>query len=90
MVRIHPIAADLSDLMTVVVEKPFTPTSKEAYELIAIAKEEKRLLTVYQSTSTHPSEPIDPNNSHRQEMGQRFPYLIPANQGQHPGPDRRV
>ena len=31
------------------VEKPFTPTSKEAHELIAIAKKHQRLLTVYQS-----------------------------------------
>ena len=33
----------------VIVEKPFTPTSKEASELIAIAKQHKRLLTVYQN-----------------------------------------
>ncbi|MCJ1403181.1 hypothetical protein MMC11_006404 [Xylographa trunciseda] len=33
----------------VVVEKPFTPTSKEAHELIAIAKKHQRLLTVYQN-----------------------------------------
>ena len=30
-------------------EKPFAPTSKEADELIAIAKKKQRLLTVYQS-----------------------------------------
>lgn len=33
----------------VVVEKPFTPSSKEASELIAAAKQHKRLLTVYQN-----------------------------------------
>ena len=33
----------------VVVEKPFTPFSKEASELIAIAKKHDRLLTVYQN-----------------------------------------
>lgn len=33
----------------VVVEKPFTPTSKEAGDLIAIAKKHDRLLTVYQN-----------------------------------------
>lgn len=33
----------------VVVEKPFTPTSKEAGELIVIAKKHERLLTVYQN-----------------------------------------
>ena len=38
-------------IMAVVVEKPFTPTSKEAYELIAIAEKNQRLLTVYQSMS---------------------------------------
>lgn len=33
----------------VIVEKPFTPSSKEARELIAIAKKQDRLLTVYQN-----------------------------------------
>ena len=33
----------------VIVEKPFTPSSKEANELIAIAKRHDRLLTVYQN-----------------------------------------
>lgn len=33
----------------VVVEKPFAPTSKEAFELINIADQQKRLLTVYQN-----------------------------------------
>ncbi|ERF68373.1 hypothetical protein EPUS_06789 [Endocarpon pusillum Z07020] len=33
----------------VVVEKPFTPTSKEAYELTDLANKQKRLLTVYQN-----------------------------------------
>lgn len=33
----------------VVVEKPFTPTSKEAEELIDIARKHERLLTVYQN-----------------------------------------
>ncbi|MCJ1256781.1 hypothetical protein MMC24_004605 [Lignoscripta atroalba] len=33
----------------VIVEKPFTPTHKEAEELIAIAKKHQRLLTVYQN-----------------------------------------
>ncbi len=32
-----------------VVEKPFTPTSKEAYELTSLANKQKRLLTVYQN-----------------------------------------
>ncbi|KAB8217754.1 hypothetical protein BDV33DRAFT_193335 [Aspergillus novoparasiticus] len=33
----------------VVVEKPFTPTSQEAQELIDLARKQNRLLTVYQS-----------------------------------------
>ena len=33
----------------VIVEKPFTPSSKEASELIATAKQHNRLLTVYQN-----------------------------------------
>ena len=33
----------------VIVEKPFTPSSKEARELIVIAKKQDRLLTVYQN-----------------------------------------
>ena len=33
----------------VIVEKPFTPSSKEANELITIAKQHERLLTVYQN-----------------------------------------
>ena len=33
----------------VVVEKPFTPTSQEAQELIVLAKKKNRLLTVYQN-----------------------------------------
>ena len=33
----------------VVVEKPFTPTYKEAQELVELAKRQNRLLTVYQS-----------------------------------------
>ncbi len=33
----------------VIVEKPFTPTSKEARQLINIAKKHQRLLTVYQN-----------------------------------------
>ena len=33
----------------VIVEKPFTPSSKEAGELITLAKEHQRLLTVYQN-----------------------------------------
>ena len=32
-----------------IVEKPFTPTSQEAEELIALAKKENRLLSVYQN-----------------------------------------
>lgn len=36
-------------IYAVVVEKPFTPTSAEAEELIRIAKKKQRLLTVYQS-----------------------------------------
>ena len=35
--------------VAVVVEKPFTPTSKEADVLIALAKEKGKLITVYQS-----------------------------------------
>ncbi|KAJ9206375.1 hypothetical protein DTO164E3_471 [Paecilomyces variotii] len=33
----------------VVVEKPFTPTSQEADELVALAKKQNKLLTVYQN-----------------------------------------
>ena len=33
----------------VVVEKPFTPTSREAYKLVALAKEKGKILTVYQN-----------------------------------------
>ena len=35
--------------MTVVVEKPFTPTSAEAQELVDLAKARNRVLTVYQN-----------------------------------------
>lgn len=38
-------------LMTVIVEKPFTPTSQEANELICAAAKVRRLLTVYHSMS---------------------------------------
>lgn len=41
--------AALSAGKHVVVEKPFVPTAKEAEELIAIAKDKGRLLTVYQN-----------------------------------------
>lgn len=37
----------------VVVEKPFTPTQKEADALIAIAKKNNLLLTVFQSMYIH-------------------------------------
>lgn len=40
----------------VVCEKPFVPSSEEADELIALAKERGRLLTVYQSRSNVPEE----------------------------------
>lgn len=33
----------------VLVEKPFTPTTKEADELMELAKTQNKLLTVYQS-----------------------------------------
>jgi predicted dehydrogenase len=33
----------------VVVEKPFTPTSKEAYDLTSLAEKQQKLLTVYQN-----------------------------------------
>lgn len=36
-------------MCAVVVEKPFTPTHAEAEELIALAKQHGRILTVYQS-----------------------------------------
>jgi predicted dehydrogenase len=39
----------------VVVEKPFTPTHEEANELIALAKENDRLLCVYQSSYSSPT-----------------------------------
>lgn len=42
---------------TVVCEKPFTPTSKEAEELNAIAEKNGKLLAVYQSMLTFPSIP---------------------------------
>lgn len=51
------------------VEKPFTPTFKEASGLIAIAKEEKRLLTVYQSMCVQISDPPVPNSPDRSKMG---------------------
>lgn len=38
--------------LIVVVEKPFTPTKKEADELIELAKTQDKLLTVYQSEYT--------------------------------------
>lgn len=38
----------------VIVEKPFTPTSAEADELITIAKNQQRLLTVYHSMCANP------------------------------------
>ena len=36
-------------IVTVVVEKPFTPTSAEAQGLVALAKKKDRILTVYQN-----------------------------------------
>lgn len=41
-------------MLLVVVEKPFTPTHAEAEELIALAKERGRILTVYQSERARP------------------------------------
>lgn len=41
---------------TVVCEKPFTPTFKEAEELVAIANKQNKLLAVYQSTSSYLSQ----------------------------------
>ena len=38
----------------VVCEKPFTPTSQEADELVALADKQKKLLAVYQSRSHTP------------------------------------
>ena len=38
--------------LAVVVEKPFTQTSEEADNLLALAKEKGVILTVYQSTFT--------------------------------------
>lgn len=38
----------------VVCEKPFTPTSQEADELVALADKQKKLLAVYQSKSHAP------------------------------------
>jgi len=38
----------------VVVEKPFTPTHKEAEELVALAKQQGKLLAVYQSAFLSP------------------------------------
>lgn len=38
---------------TVVCEKPFTPTHKEAEGLVAIAKKQNKHLAVYQSTSSN-------------------------------------
>lgn len=38
----------------VVCEKPFTPTSHEADELVALADKQKKLLAVYQSKSHAP------------------------------------
>lgn len=39
----------------VVCEKPFTPTTQEADELIAIAKKNNKQLAVFQSTSHQPN-----------------------------------
>ena len=39
----------LTELCSVVVEKPFTPTAREADELVALAKRQNRFLTVYQN-----------------------------------------
>lgn len=36
-------------MLIVVVEKPFTPTSREADELVSLANQQKKLLTVYQN-----------------------------------------
>lgn len=38
-------------LYTVVCEKPFTPTTKEADELVAISLKQNKLLAVFQSMS---------------------------------------
>ena len=40
---------------TVVCEKPFTPTTQEAEELVALAEKQNKLLAVYQSMCHYPS-----------------------------------
>lgn len=47
----------------VVCEKPFTPTSKEADELVSIANKQDKLLAVYQSTSTFPWWLLQPSSN---------------------------
>ena len=39
-----------------VCEKPFTPTFKEADDLVKIATKQNKLLAVYQSMSSYPSQ----------------------------------
>jgi predicted dehydrogenase len=39
-------------LATVICEKPFTPTYKEAAELVDLAKKQNKFLAVYQSTQS--------------------------------------
>ena len=46
----------LTRSVAVVCEKPFTPTYKEAEELVALAEKQGKLLAVYQS-KTHPPPP---------------------------------
>jgi hypothetical protein len=43
----------------VVVEKPFTRCSEEADRLLVLAKEKKRILTVYQSIAASPLERLN-------------------------------
>jgi predicted dehydrogenase len=40
----------MANFNLVVCEKPFTPTSQEANDLVTLAQQQNKLLAVYQST----------------------------------------
>ena len=47
MISMTPLLLTLA----VLCEKPFTPTAKEAHELVTLAQKHKRVLSIFQSMS---------------------------------------
>ena len=79
---LHGIKNDL-----VIVEKPFTPTSTEADELITIAKNQQRLLTVYHSMCANSGRFHVLTHILRPSMGYGFSYPFWADRQECSGTD---